>query len=323
MDSVSGAVSLARALLSLWRSEQSGVLHVQSELGACRLSIVRGVLRAASALPCAGDALGDGLLRDGALDARAHARALADRSAGQPVGAWLVDAGLVTRPAVAIALRRQLRARALRLLACQRIDYRFEPGALDEALPWIEEPIATPDLVLGAMRAGLSRFSRDQTAALIAPGELRLNAAGRALTRAAALWPQEAVAVALLSRGTTLERVMEASRDGKRALQLIAALDLLSALAREPLATRRFSLLLRKREQARRAVAACTLLDLPPDAAPSEARRALRRLARSLHPDALGPHAGQALRRASSEVMGALIQAERELRAGVGPRRRL
>jgi hypothetical protein len=317
MDSWSGAVSLARALLALWRSQQSGVLCLRTELGACRWSIVRGVLRAASPLPCAGDALGDALLRDGALDARAHGQALVDRRTAQPVGAWLVEAGLATLSAVAIALRRQLRARALRVLACQRIDYRFEADVIDAGSLWIEEPIATADLVLCAMRARLSCCSRSETTALIARCELQLNAIGRALTHDAALWPEEAVAVALLLRGTTLMQVMRASNDAERALRLVAALGLLSALATEPRATRRFSLLLCKREQLRREVSARTLLDLPSDAAPSEARRALRRLASSLHPDALGPHAGEALRQASSEVMGALIEAERELRMTV------
>jgi curved DNA-binding protein CbpA len=61
------------------------------------------------------------------------------------------------------------------------------------------------------------------------------------------------------------------------------------------------------------------LLDLPVDADPADARRALRRLARRVHPDALGPSAPSALRRASSEIMSALIEAERAMRAVEAP----
>ena len=66
----------------------------------------------------------------------------------------------------------------------------------------------------------------------------------------------------------------------------------------------------------RRTGDARALLDLPAGAEPAAGRRALRRLARNLHPDALGPHAPEALRDASHEVMEALVGAEHALRMG-------
>lgn len=316
MDSVSGAVSLARALLALRRSAQSGILCVHSELGSCRLAIEAGLVRAASELPGSDDALGDALLRAGALDVCAHRRALAGVGARGPVGQWLVETGLASRAAVEVALRWQVRERVLRVLACQRIDYRFEAGSASVDAPLIEEPTASADLVLVALRARLAFWSCEQQRAVIAPGELRLNPVGRAIIRDAALWPEEAVAATLLSRGASLVQVMCASRGAARALCFLAALALLAALSHELLEAQRFGLLLRKRDQMRRALPARELLDLPKDAAPSDARRALRRLARRLHPDALGPDADPALRMASSEILRALIDAERELRAG-------
>jgi len=75
-----------------------------------------------------------------------------------------------------------------------------------------------------------------------------------------------------------------------------------------------YGLLLRKRNQIRQGESPYRLLDLPVGATPYEARKALRQFALQLHPDALGPGVPDALRRASGEVMGALIDAERALR---------
>jgi hypothetical protein len=317
MDSLDGAVSLARALLSLWRARHTGILHVQTELGSCRLAIVSGMLRALGGLPGSEDTLGDALMRDGELDPQAHGQALerTQSERGAPVGRWLVGSGLVTRGALETALRRQLRARALRVLACQRVDYRFVEGDAEIGASWIEEPTVTPDLVLEALRARTAGWSHERIDALVPAGELRLNALGRALTRGAALWPEETVTVVLLEHGSTLSRVMQASQGRPRALTMLAILALMCGLGNEPLRARNYSLLLRKRIQLRHDADPRALLDLADDADPAEGRRALRRLARSLHPDALGPHASDALRAVSAEVMSALIDVEQTLRA--------
>lgn len=316
MDTLPSAVSLARALLSLSRSRQTGVLHVISEVGVCRLAIVEGVPRAASGPPGLQEPLGDALMREGELDPEAHAAALrASARMHGPVGHWLVDAGLVSRPALELALRRQLRDRVLHMFARHSSEYRFAPGEADVGAPLIEEPVCTADLVLAALRAQVACWPQKRLVEAIESGELRLNALGDMLTRQAALWPEEAAAVALLAQGASIERVLRATGGAVRAMRFVAALSLLSALTAAKGRTQRFSLLVRKREELRRAASARALLDLPSDAQPELAGRALRRLACSLHPDALGPEAPDALRCASNEVLRGLADAARELRS--------
>ena len=84
MESLTRPVSFARALLALSRARQSGVLHVDSELGVCRIAIADGVPRAASMARGTARAIGDALLADGALDPAAHARAVEGQTAPQP-----------------------------------------------------------------------------------------------------------------------------------------------------------------------------------------------------------------------------------------------
>jgi hypothetical protein len=318
-----GAVSLSRALLSLTRGRRTGVLRVCSELGMCRIAVVEGVPRAASGFGADDEPLGDALVRDGALDTRAHAGALRGVAAlPSPVGRWLLDAGLVSRPALELALRRQLRDRVVRALSCSALDYVFEPGPAEVGVPWIEEPMATADLVLCALRASLHAWPEHALGAVVPEGKLTLTQLGLALTATAALWPEEAVARRLLHEGTTLIEVLRAADAGSvdraacaaRALRFVAALSLLSAVTPAGRDAGRCSLLVRKRVQMARDVEAHALLDVPRDASADDARRALRRLAQSVHPDALGPDAPEALRRASSEVLAALAEAERALR---------
>ena len=159
----------------------------------------------------------------------------------------------------------------LSLFACRSLDYRFEPGAADIGVPLIDEPISSADLVLAALRAQVASLTEAQLLRAIEPGELRLNALGRSLTRGAALWPEEAATVSLLARGATLADILRATQSAPRALRLLAALSLLPAVASDPLSAQRFSLLLRKREQVRRTGDARALLDLPAGAEPAAA----------------------------------------------------
>lgn len=320
-----GAVSLSRALLALARARRTGVLRVSTEHGTCSVAVVDGVLRASSALAAVDEPLGDALMRDGALDARAHADAMASvKVLPAPVGRWLLDAGLVSRPALELALRRQLRDRVVRALSCRALDYTFEPGDADVGVPWIEEPMASSDLVLCAMRAHVSRWSNEAVLACVPRGRLQLSELGRALTESATLWPEELVVWRLLREGTALAAIARATGvdDGGpgaaagagRAVRFVAVLSLLSAVTAQGGESRRYSLLVRKRAEMARDAGAHALLDVEKDAPSHEARRALRRLVQSVHPDVLGPDAPEALRRASGEVLAALADAERSLR---------
>jgi hypothetical protein len=290
------------------------VLHVRSETCACRIAIEDGVIRASSGVRGAELTLGDALLADGELDVPAHERAVAiGDAASAPIGLWLIERGCASRPAVEVALRRQLRERVVRLFACERIEYRFEAGATAQDVPRLDEPMATVDLVLAGMRACVRRWPEARALGCVRSQALQLNTTGRAFMRAA-LWPDEGVLIGLLARGTTLTALCSATAGSLRALRLLAVLALLAAVSAPATRDNSYALLVRKRGQLRHGDCAQALLDLPHDADPADARRALRRLARRVHPDALGPSASEGLRRASSEIMSALIDAERTLR---------
>lgn len=312
MDGLPGAVSLARALMTLDRSGLSGVLEVLSGAERCRIAIRRGTPAAATALR--GDAaLGDSLLAAGDLDMARYQAALRQSPPTGPIGDWLVAAGASTRPAVEFALRNQLRRRVLGVFQFRCIEYRFRPGPGDVGVPLIAEPVSARDLVLDALRDALSQHTPAQLDAIIRDGFLRLSPLGSALLERGTLWPSEAAMATLLARGAEVSEIRRVTADCPRALTTLAALRLLAAVEGRRGGEARYALLAHKRRQMRHRSAPNVLLDLPVNAPPAEARRALRRLARQLHPDRMDPDAPQALRQASTEVMGALIAAEASL----------
>ena len=316
-----GTVSLARALMALDRTRQSGVLQVIGDAGRCRVTVIKGTPRAAGAVPGAEASLGDTLLRSGDLDTEAHRRAMERGNAARPVGRWLVQIGATTRPAVEHALRAQLRARLLEVLLWTGLRYHFIAGEVDTSLTRIAEPVATADVVLGAMRQATAKLPLDPLNERLGAGRLQLNRLGRYLLARAALWPEEAATAALLRDGSRLQSIIEITSGSARAYRLLYALDLLGAITANPSEGLPCSLLVSKRLQLRRQAGDSVLLDLPRDARPEQARRALRKMARRLHPDRLGQNAPRALRQASTEVMRALSRAEssiREQRNGSG-----
>jgi hypothetical protein len=288
MDTLPGAMSLARALLSLSRSRATGVLHVMTELGGCRLTIVSGVPRAAGPLALE-DPPADVLVSDAALALGPEARLEALHASTHvhgPVGYWLVEAAAVDRPALELALRRQLRDRVLHAFACQSMELRFEPGTPPASAALIEAPICSADLVLAALRAHVAQLHRPRLFAAVARGELRLNALGSMLTREATLWPEEAAALTLLAEGGSLVRLLQVTVGSDRTLRFLAGLSLLSAVNTAPERDERLSLLVRKSERLRRAASAHALRELPTHAEPDPTSP--QKTARVLLPDAPG-----------------------------------
>jgi hypothetical protein len=283
MDTLPGAVSLARALLSLSRSCGTGMLHVMTEFGACRLTIVSGVPRAAAGPHELEVPLAEVPACDGSLDPQAHIEALhASAHVHGPVGYWLVEAGSVERPALELALRRELRDRVLHVFACQSMEFRFDPGAPAADAALIQQPICTTDLLLAALRAQAALLPRERLFAAIARGELRLNALGAMLTRDATLWPEEAAALALLADGGSLVRLLQMTVGSERTLRFLAGLSLLSAVSTPPERDQRLALLVRKSERLRRAASAHPLRELPASAEADDADRAPHKPARVL-----------------------------------------
>jgi hypothetical protein len=315
MDRLPGATSLARALLALDRSGATGVLTVQAGHARARISVVEGTPRAV-VLEGEEDApLGDLLARDGALDPRVHAWAMVQAMPEVPVGRWLVAVGAASAPAVAHALRVQLRRRVRRIFQWRDAELRFQAGSPEVGAAPLEEPVAVGDLVLGGMRDAVGEVPLEKVRRHLGDGMLTLTPLGEALLARAALWPAEAAMVPLLRRGVQAEVALAVAAGSSRGLRTLYALKLLHAVAAPGAADAVYPLLLRKHRQVRRHEAPEALLDLDGVAGPEDARRALRRLAGALHPDRFDGAAPEGVRAASTEVMTALVSAEAALRS--------
>ena len=308
------AWGFARALLVLAARKETCCVHAYSERGTCRLRIQAGALIAVTGPTGHDDSLGDVLLRSGDLDAHKHYAALAQRNDtnAKPVGAWLLAEQLATRGAVLHALRAQLRGRMLSLLGCQQLSYAQAVADHGAPSPELEEPPLLADVLLGCLRA----LSGAQRALSARAGELELSALGRALLMQATLWPEEEPPPrSVAGRAARFDRCAVPHPSARlRAARVARELGGFAGAAHAKNERGSYGLLLRKRNQIRQGESPYRLLDLPVGATPYEARKALRQFALQLHPDALGPGVPDALRRASGEVMGALIDAERSLR---------
>lgn len=309
-----GAVSLARALLTLSRAEQSGVLLVSSGSERFQLVLDAGVIRAVRGADGDRHALGDGLMRVGALDCVRYSEALAKDTPSTPIGAWLVRNGCTTPAAVEYVLRAQMRERVKRILLSRGLEYQFvrQTAQLDDA--WLETPFTAADLVLFGMRELFAERDLTTDLAPLPAGPLTLSSLGQSLVRGATLWPEELVVVELLKRGADLKRITAAIDGHPRGLGFVVLAHVLGAITVGEARHSQYALLLRKLRQSRQAATASTLLGLSPASTDTEARRALQKLAGHLHPDTLGPHAPDELRAASHEVMAALNAAEQRLR---------
>jgi len=281
-----GAVSLARALLTLARSEQSGVLHVSSSTERFQIILDVGVVRS----------LSGGADQPGLPDAT--------QSAG----------------ALQYALRNQMRDRIKRILLSKLLEYHFGRQEVRADASWLEVPFGAADLVLFGLRELFAERDVERDLATWTAANLSLSSLGESLVCNATLWPEELAVVELLRHGALLQRIRAVLGTSARGLRFLVALHVLGAVTVGPTRDAQYGLLLRKLRQARQAVGANVLLELPSLATGTDARRALHKLAGRFHPDALGPHAPAELRAASHEVMAALNAAEQQLR-GSGIRR--
>ncbi len=314
MDRLPGATSLSRALLVLDRGRATGVLDVRSHGGHARLAVLGGTPRAMVVTPGDDTVLGDVLEGAGALDAAAHARALAVAPPVGPVGPWLVEGGACTKAALAHALRVQLRRRLLRVFRWQDPEYRFVAGDAELGVPLLPEPVPAADLVLAAMRDAVADVPLPRVRRALGTVPLHLLPLGESLLSNACLWPAEAAMLPLLRRGETPDVLLSAAGGSTRAMRGLYMLTLLRAVTASPQGAAAYPLLLRKHRQMQQATELDAFLDLPAGAPPAEARRALRRLAGKLHPDRFGRDAPPWVHRASTDVLSALVRAEAELR---------
>ncbi|MFK7988259.1 MAG: DUF4388 domain-containing protein [Sandaracinaceae bacterium] len=313
MDSLPGAASLVRGLLVLARSGQSGILEVRVAARLARLGVREGRVVALRIEPDDGDALGDALRSAGDWN-EAVARGSSPRP-GEPMGSWAVRVGAVSPQALSLALRRQLQRRLSRLLALGPPELRFAPGPWDVGWPAIDEAPTTEALVMGALRERVADLPLWLVRRRLGDGMLVLTPLGQELLEGAVLWPDEQALRPLLKQGASIDALIAVSRGSPRAQRALHAWKVVGACA-APSPRRGYATLLRKTRQLRRRARGAELLDLPVNARPEAARRALRRLARSVHPDRFDG-ASPAIRAVSHEVMSALVNAQNEL----GPRR--
>lgn len=300
MDANTPAVStLGRALLRLARSGATGTLRVTPR--GQRQAQAKVHLRQGRV---SGVVLAD-LNRLGRFLPPAAQEASAPSRAGEgPIGGrWLAE-GRVSRPALSHALRQQMRRRVVTLLAWPRVSLRFDASAEppdDDVEPW-----DTRDLVLAALRE-VVRPDR-AAAALIRAGYWRLTKDAQGDLEGAALFPDEQAMLVVLREGAWGRDALAVAGNSPRAERALLGWRALGWLG--PSRRGDYALLLRKQRELRQRVSHHRLLDLPPGASPAQARRALRRLVRSVHPDRFEP----ALQEPSTKVVRALVAAEASLR---------
>ncbi len=189
-------------------------------------------------------------------------------------------------------------------MAWPRVTLAFEPGhprQLDDVEPW-----DTRDLVLAALREAV-RPSAVATKR-IRGSYWRLTPEAERDLEDAALYPEERAMVVVLREGAWGRDALAVAGEGVRAERALLAWHALGWLVSSRRAD--YALLLRKQYELRQRVSHYRLLDLPPDASAAQARRALRRIVRSVHPDRFEP----ALQEPSAKVVRALIAAEASLR---------
>jgi hypothetical protein len=182
--------------------------------------------------------------------------------------------------------------------------------------PWwkLEDPVPAGTLALGIVRSAAARADVADLRAALGYDLLHLTAAGETLLAGVRLGTAEAAVVLRLRRGVRAEEILALPGCGLRGYRFAWMLKVVGAAA--PKRGGSYPLLLRKRREIRAHASAHALLDLPTNATDKEARRALRTLVRDLHPDRFSASASPALRRASGEIVSALVTAEAAIRTG-------
>jgi hypothetical protein len=164
------------------------------------------------------------------------------------------------------------------------------------------------------MRAAVRGANTASVRSELGDAVYHLTEAGAAFCGGAELRPEETTVLFWLRRGVPAEELATLPGCGLAGYRFLWMLKLLGAAS--PKGGGSYPLLLRKRRELRKQASAHVLLDLPEGAGGRDARVALRKLVCDLHPDRFGAHAPPALRRASGEIVTALINAEARIASG-------
>ncbi|KPK16955.1 MAG: hypothetical protein AMJ62_03470 [Myxococcales bacterium SG8_38] len=173
----------------------------------------------------------------------------------------------------------------------------------------LAEPLPARWLALDTMRAAVRLADLRSAQADLAAALYQLTPTGERLLHGACLRPEEAALLPWLRCGIRAADIQALPGCGPSGYRFLWLLKLLRAAAPKAGGSS-YPLLLRKRRQMRRHASPHALLDLPEGANGREARLALRKLVRDLHPDRYGDGAPIELRRASGEIVTALVEAE-------------
>lgn len=172
----------------------------------------------------------------------------------------------------------------------------------------LRQPIPARVLALQTMRRAVQNVDTASVRAELGQAAYHLSEAGEALIHGAELRSEETFVLFWLRRGVLAEELSALPGCGLAGYRFLWMLKLLGAASPKPGGS--YPLLLRKRRELRKQATAHALLDLPEGADGRDARVALRKLVRDVHPDRFGDGTPPALRRASGEVTSALVNAE-------------
>lgn len=221
-----------------------------------------------------------------------------------------IDRELASRGAVIGAHREQMRVRLAAMMGWRGVSVALERGS-PRAAPGVD-PAFTADLVVEALRRVVHDLPIERARDRLGAHAWALTALGKSLCSRGALHPDEAAlagALASPSDLATLERVGKT----ERAIRFAYALTFVEAAAL-PSQAGSMTLLARKTTELRRDASASRLLDLPMHARSADARGALRKLARELHPDRFAAHAPAGIQEASTAVVAAMTRAAASVR---------
>ncbi len=312
MSQPASATALCRVILALGRARATGILEVREQARNACVALADGKLAGLTVLGAPSRCLGEVLDDIGAWDCDAHGHAVQRGLPSSPVGAWLISEGISSTGAVADALERQIHERLSHVVMWNRSEYSFVPHLRGCQVALVEQPLAIRDAVWVAMSYLARTVPRWRIRAEVGLGRLRSTAEGAKFSAVRALSSDQALLFSRLRDGASVERLLSGMKEGDARMRDLWILKLLGLAV--PASSGAYGLLLKKRRQLERAVAAHELLEVPERSNARQARRALRRLVRDLHPDRFGGGAANVVRRASNEVVSALIRAEAQLK---------